>query len=474
MTGETPPPPVHALPAHRWLGEPLLRFNPLRPDERRASPLQGLLEFGPFSRNVLTPVMDPIRVAIIGPHGELKPARDLVAELARPARVLEGKPYRPDYPGYRSAFSLNIAPAAVEVELPAEVDRSIQGANPHLALADHVLRAVQHAVARREHFDVLLIYLPDRWEPAESVPNDAWFLHDQIKAAAARHGVATQIVRQGEAISYRCRASVLWHLAIALYVKAGGVPWKLAEPDEGTAYIGLGYALRPPQAGQRFVICCSQIFDSDGAGLEFLLYETGDMWVEGDDPFLSRKEMRRVIGRSIQLYQRRTLGRIPRRLVVHKTSLFKDMEAQGVFDAAGAIGEIELVQVQATSPWRGIHVQGKQDIARYPVERGTFLQLSGSSGLLWTSGNAPTAVPSGNYYKEGRAIPEPLEIIRFAGRSSLDEAATAVLALTKMDWNKDALYDRMPVTTAYAKVLARVAKNFTEFASVPYPLRLFM
>jgi hypothetical protein len=32
-----------------------------------------------------------------------------------------------------------------------------------------------------------------------------------------------------------------------------------------------------------------------------------------------------------------------------------------------------------------------------------------------------------------------------------------LLGLTKMDWNNDALYDRLPVTTEYARKLARTA-----------------
>lgn len=181
-----------------------------------------------------------------------------------------------------------------------------------------------------------------------------------------------------------------------------------------------------------------------------------------------------MIGRSIQLYQRRNLGRIPTRLVVHKTTEFKDDEIQGVFDEATAMADVELLQIKAGSAWRAIHVRGKDNIDMYPIERGSFLQLSGRAGLLWTSGNAPKAVAAGNYYKEGRAIPEPLEVIRFAGKAAFAESASDVLALTKMDWNNDALYDRTPVTTRYAKVLARVAKNFTAVSADPYPLRLFM
>ena len=52
----------------------------------------------------------------------------------------------------------------------------------------------------------------------------------------------------------------MWRLGIALYSKAGGIPWKLAGSDPDTAYVGLSYALRSDNTGQvRFVTCCSQV-----------------------------------------------------------------------------------------------------------------------------------------------------------------------------------------------------------------------
>jgi len=56
------------------------------------------------------------------------------------------------------------------------------------------------------------------------------------------------------------------------------VPWKLAETDPETAYIGISYAVRPPDSDRpRFVTCCSQVFDADGAGLEFVAYDAHDV-----------------------------------------------------------------------------------------------------------------------------------------------------------------------------------------------------
>ena len=42
------------------------------------------------------------------------------------------------------------------------------------------------------------------------------------------------------------------------------------------------------------------------------------------------------------------------------------------------------------------------------------------------------------------------------------------------DWNNDALYDPLPVTIGYAKVLARVVKRMTGLGSSPYQFRFFM
>jgi hypothetical protein len=43
-----------------------------------------------------------------------------------------------------------------------------------------------------------------------------------------------------------------------------------------------------------------------------------------------------------------------------------------------------------------------------------------------------------------------------------------------MNWNNDALYDPLPVTMSYAKVLARVVKRMAGLGSTPYQFRFFM
>jgi hypothetical protein len=97
----------------------------------------------------------------------------------------------------------------------------------------------------------------------------------------------------------------MWRIGLALYAKAGGVPWKLADTDPETAYIGISYAVRPKDSDRpRFVTCCSQVFDAEGAGLEFVAYDAHDVEVQRENPGgrLGRifVRIRKIIGHALR------------------------------------------------------------------------------------------------------------------------------------------------------------------------------
>ena len=48
------------------------------------------------------------------------------------------------------------------------------------------------------------------------------------------------------------------------------------------------------------------------------------------------------------------------------------------------------------------------------------------------------------------------------------------MALAKMDWNNDALYDPLPVTIMYSQRLSRTISNVPSLPGRSYPYRLFM
>jgi hypothetical protein len=185
--------------------------------------------------------------------------------------------------------------------------------------------------------------------------------------------------------------------------------------------------------------------------------------------------MRRLMSRSLELYQRKHAGHSPQRLIVHKTSHFTANEIDGAFDAIPPKINLELLQIIQNSEWRGIKfIQkvGEKIPDSYPLSRGTYLQIAPQEVLLWTQGNV--VLNGRNYYKEGKGIPAPLRIRRFSGEGGWDRNCQAILGLTKMNWNHDALYDRLPVTLGYAQVLATTIKRMSKLVNKPYEFRYFM
>ena len=467
---------------HIWLPEPELSFHPTRNSDRSRHPLRGLFQFGPHSAGWMP---NPIRVATLAPAGESQILFDFLKGLKSEYAPEERKDYLPKWPGFHGVFGIHVQPAPMNcrVEISDKVEIDLYNSpTPHAVLADNLVRAIHNLEAHRSDFDVLFIYLPQRWQSGFFGRLEEEFdLHDQLKAATALRGMPIQLVREDKAISYSCRASVMWRIGLALYAKAGGIPWKLAEADPETAYIGISYALRSMESDlPRFVTCCSQVFDAEGSGLEFVAYDAREVEVQRDNPFLSRTEMFRVITRSMDLYRRRHAGRSPRRVMVHKSTEFKSDEIDGCMEALHLCETIDLVQIVEHVDWRGIRIEQnpgrtKGKAAAFPVPRGTVIGIGSREALLWIHGDVQGVTPRGRSYFQGsRGTPGPVRLIRHAGHGSWDETARAILGLSKMNWNNDSLYDQLPVTMTYAKVLSRVVKRMSNLGNTPYQFRFFM
>ena len=393
--------------------------------------------------------------------------------------------YLPAWPGFQGVFGLHLRGAGdpCHIELDQDLENMFEESrNPHTVLAESLGRTIQRLQMHRAKFDVVVIYIPRRWARGYvGTTHEEFDLHDHLKGTTAALGLPIQLVREDKALAYHCQASVMWHMGLALYVKAGGVPWKLAESDPETAYIGISYAVRPMESHKpRFVTCCSQVFDADGAGLEFVAYDAHEVEVQRDNPFLSRNEMFRVMTRSMDLYRRRHAGRSPRHVMVHKNTEFKWEEVDGSMEALHLCEAVDLIQVVEDVSWRGVRIDrgsgstSKGDPASYPVARGTLIDLDGKSSLLWTHGDVRDISPRGSYFRGARSTPRPIRLVRHAGHGPWDATARAVLGLSKMNWNNDALYDSLPVTMRYARVLARVVKRMPSMRRTPYEFRFFM
>lgn len=128
--------------------------------------------------------------------------------------------------------------------------------------------------------------------------------------------------------------------------------------------------------------------------------------------------MRAVLARSLELYQGRNGGNLPKRMVIHKTTGFKEGEVEGAFDALAGVPEIECIEVSSASCWRGVWLIKSDQVtppsrpgqkkpasrpSGYPVPRGTMVVRSGNSSLVWVAGNAPEVPTKGDYYQGKKA-----------------------------------------------------------------------
>ena len=170
--------------------------------------------------------------------------------------------------------------------------------------------------------------------------------------------------------------------------------------------------------------------------------------------------------------------KLPQRVVIHKRTPFTRQEREGLRDGLSGVDCIEMLEIQIDHALRyvaSIHKRdGTPDEDSFPVQRGTVMRLDAYSALLWVHGATKALNPRLKYFQGKRRIPAPIVVKRYAGRTPIQELATEILGLSKMNWNTFDLYTKLPATLQSSSEIAKIGSLLQRFGAASYDYRLFI
>lgn len=456
------------------IGEPELEFGG---GSRHIDPRFGIACYGPADLNA-SDAPRAIRIGLIGPADQLPGLRAWLERCRDPIPAKDERyPHLfPGFPGCDIDCGLHAILVFSDRNTRALSDRDLRAittaASPAQALATAVDVYAEEIIAMAEEnrVDVFLVARPAQLadtmasSPAsgDHAAGEAHLLarfanfHDMLKARLLHVRQPIQIIRRStwdEATppptgrSRQDEASRAWNLHVAIYYKAGGIPWRLVRnpADLTVCYVGVAFY----RNGDDDVLDTSvaQVFNALGDGV---IVRGGPARISREDlqPHLSQDDAHALLRAALDAYRRehRTL---PARVVLHKTSSFTGTEADG-FQGAADERDLDALEMSWMTMSEGIRLFRA---GQAPPLRGTLLTISEDELALYTKGSI-------DFYSTypGMHVPRPIGIRPVRPVRSPRETASETLALTKMNWNQTRLDGLYPITIRAANQVKAVLR----------------
>ena len=456
-----------------------------------ADPRLGLAAAGPFSLRFGQAHKSQIRLGLVGPSTLLESA---ATWYARCEHMIEtGKPPSPMYlafPGFERAFqAVVVLNSSWQTNLDDALDLALGGSvDGRFA---RVLDAYSNAIdrlARNFSLDVITCCLPHEvlsrcWSTTRKLTaaewhqlrnakksdqtqlsfDELWQTDDSpeellqrdfrraLKARAMAANVPIQIATPyllDDDLASQDPATRAWNSGVALFYKAGGIPWRVRTEGPETCFVGISFHYLRTTRSDLMYSSLAQAFSSEGEGFA-LKGESVPRSSDSHTPYLAANQAQ-SLGRRVLAEYRERAGKDPVRLVLHKTSRFTTEERKGFSGVFSQIPIVEFVNL-GPSDFRLVQRQA------YPPRRGTLCRINDDATYLFTTG----------YIEEwktypGVHIPMPLQIVT-DDTTNLLRAASDVLALARMNWNTAFDTTGMPITLRFARqvggIMAEVGQH---------------
>jgi hypothetical protein len=243
----------------------------------------------------------------------------------------------------------------------------------------------------------------------------------------------------------RDRATWAWNLSLGLLHKSGLIPWRLANASETSCYVGISFYRTSPSSSihtlKGFAHVVTEMGDAfvvDGDSMEWNSSKQGDM-----DPHLDEEQAKSLLSRALGVFKKKA-GSSPRKVAVHKTTPYSEMERRGFECALQNVPQRGLLTISQ----RGIFCVRP---GRKPILRGTAIPFDENLGLVFTSGYVPFLRAH-----LGSKLPQSLEITENWGSLSFSQVAQDLIRLTKLDLNSSRFCSDYPATLAHRQEIGDV------------------
>lgn len=275
----------------------------------------------------------------------------------------------------------------------------------------------------------------------------------KMKAEALRRKICTQAILK-DTLTKEPLEFTIMNIAVALYAKAGGVPWVLKDSLTTKRGLFIGTSFHLDHSAKNIYYGVMEVFNRYGAHLtcKARMYKSPHEIRSVKGLFIPRKDAEEILDKLVKEYE-------PREIIFHKSASFHKEEREAIETVCNKHNiDYYLVHVEGSNPYRVYAPQ-----LDYTPLRGTIVFDSANSNraILVTTGQS--IVDYGKIRSwSGIGTPRPLEITieKSRGENTIRGISEQTLTLTKLDWNTTEISIRLPITLKYPQKAARLAKYF--------------